>query len=221
MAESPLFSPDDVRGAHAAAAGAAAAAAASAVAAAGSAGAAATATGGSAAQFCMSLEEAEHALSGGAADVDYDASLEAARIREACALPPGSRAAALASAVAAAKAAQLHAARAAGGGYAAPGGGANDGGSPGSSDGGDGGGGGGDSIDLWALGCELRARHGYLARLRRRAAGGAGSRAGGPRQYFRSLRHSFLIVRPPDGDQGARLAACLRFFCRCLLFGTA
>ncbi|GBF89290.1 hypothetical protein Rsub_02167 [Raphidocelis subcapitata] len=49
--------------------------------------------------------------------------------------------------------------------------------------------------DPWAVGCELRARHGYLVRLRRSM---------GPRQpkaFLRSLRHSFLVVRGVDGDQ--------------------
>lgn len=47
---------------------------------------AAAAAGSSAAAplFCMSLEQAEDALSSGAAEVDYDASLEISRIREAC-----------------------------------------------------------------------------------------------------------------------------------------
>lgn len=51
-------------------------------------------------------------------------------------------------------------------------------------------------VDLWALGCELRARYGYLIKLRRSLAGK------GPKAYLRSLRHSFLVVRGIDGDQG-------------------
>jgi hypothetical protein len=95
-------------------------------------------------------------------EVDYDASLEVERIREAAA-PATPAEAALASAVAAARAA------------AGPDG----------------------TPSLWALGCELRARHGYLVKLRRSL---------GPRQskpYLRGLRHAFLVVRGVDGDEGA------------------
>ena len=47
----------------------------------------------------------------------------------------------------------------------------------------------GPTLDLWTLGCELRARHRYLVTLRRSL---------GPKQpkaYLRSLRHAFLLVR--------------------------
>lgn len=57
-------------------------------------------------------------------------------------------------------------------------------------------------MDLWTLGCELRARHGYAVVLRRSL---------GPKQpkaYLRSLRHSFLVVHSGSSGGSSEQGAC-------------
>jgi len=57
-------------------------------------------------------------------------------------------------------------------------------------------------LDAWALGCELAASYGYQVQLRT----SLGPKH--PKSYLRSLRHSFLVVRPAAGAGCAGGGGC-------------